>query len=103
MGLPVSHFVAATNINDVVPEFLHTHKLTTRPSQMTISNAMDVGSPSNVVRMLDLFGGDVTELGKHVTGYAFTDDETRAAMRHVFASAGYVMDPHGAVGYLGMK
>src|SRR5690349_11722347 len=92
MGLPVSHFVAATNINDVVPEFLHTHKLTTRPSQMTISNAMDVGSPSNVVRMLDLFGGDVTELGKHVTGYAFTDDETRAAMRHVFASAGYVMD-----------
>ncbi|MEJ1241605.1 threonine synthase [Chryseolinea sp. T2] len=103
MGLPISHFVAATNINDVVPEFLRTHKLTTRPSQMTISNAMDVGSPSNVVRMLDLFGGDVSALQKHVSGYAFTDDETRAAMRHVFATAGYVMDPHGAVGYLGMK
>lgn len=103
MGLPISHFVAATNINDVVPEFLRTHKLVTRPSKMTISNAMDVGSPSNVVRMLDLFDGDVSALEKHVSGYAFTDDETRAAMRYVLASAGYVMDPHGAVGYLGMK
>ncbi|MGC3945072.1 MAG: threonine synthase [Chryseolinea sp.] len=103
MGLPINHFVAATNLNDVVPEFLRTHKLVTRPSQTTISNAMDVGSPSNIVRMLDLFGGDVSELKKHVTGYAFTDDETRAAMRHVFATADYVVDPHGAVGYLGMK
>lgn len=103
MGLPISHFVAATNINDVVPEFLRTHHLTPRPSKTTISNAMDVGSPSNVVRMLDLFNGDVAALAKSVTGYAFTDEETRAAMRLVFASAGYVMDPHGAVGYLGLK
>lgn len=103
MGLPVSHFVAATNINDVVPEFLRTHHLTPRPSKTTISNAMDVGSPSNVVRMLDLFNGDVAALAGSVTGYAFTDEETRAAMRHVFASSGYVLDPHGAVGYLGLK
>ena len=102
-GLPIHHFVAATNINDVVPEFLRTHELRTRPSMSTISNAMDVGSPSNIVRMLDLFDGDVAALEKAVTGYAFTDDETRAAMRLVLATSGYMMDPHGAVGYLGLK
>jgi threonine synthase len=103
MGLPISHFVAATNINDVVPEFLRTHELKPRPSKATISNAMDVGSPSNIVRMLDLFDGDVSALEKAVTGYAFTDAETQEAMRDVYKNAGYVMDPHGAVGYLGLK
>lgn len=103
MGLPISHFVAATNINDVVPEFLRTHELKPRPSKATISNAMDVGSPSNIVRMLDLFDGDVTRLEKAVTGYAFSDADTQQAMRDVFKAAGYVMDPHGAVGYLGLK
>jgi threonine synthase len=103
MGLPIHHFIAATNLNDVVPEFLRTHHLRPRPSETTISNAMDVGSPSNVVRMLDLFQGDVSALGKAVTGYAFTDAETQTAMRAVFAATGYVMDPHGAVGYLGLK
>ena len=103
MGLPISHFVAATNINDVVPEFLRTHQLKPRPSVGTISNAMDVGSPSNIVRMMDMFNGDVSALEKAVTGYAFTDSETQQAMRDVFRSTGYVMDPHGAVGYLGLK
>lgn len=103
MGLPISHFVAATNINDVVPEFLRTHNLKPRPSVTTISNAMDVGSPSNIVRMTDLFDGDVSALERAVTGYAFSDAETQAAMRHVFSTSGYVMDPHGAVGYLGIK
>jgi threonine synthase len=103
MGLPISHFVAATNINDVVPEFLRTHELKPRPSEATISNAMDVGSPSNIVRMIDLFDGDVSALEKAVTGYAFTDAETQEAMRDVYKNAGYVMDPHGAVGYLGLK
>lgn len=103
MGLPIAHFVAATNVNDVVPEFLRTHELRPRPSQATLSNAMDVGSPSNIVRMLDLFSGDVSALEKAVTGYAFTDGETQTAMRDVFKATGYVMDPHGAVGYLGLK
>ncbi|HTF19668.1 MAG TPA: threonine synthase, partial [Chryseolinea sp.] len=103
MGLPIGHFIAATNINDVVPEFLRTHELKPRPSKTTISNAMDVGSPSNIVRMLDLFGGDVAALEKAVTGYAFSDADTQQAMRDVFKASGYVMDPHGAVGYLGLK
>ena len=103
MGLPIKHFVAATNINDVVPEFLRTHELKPRPSKATISNAMDVGSPSNIVRMLDLFDGDVAALERAVTGYAFSDADTQQAMRQVFKASGYVMDPHGAVGYLGLK
>lgn len=103
MGLPVQHFIAATNRNDVVPEFLRTKVLKPRASTTTISNAMDVGSPSNIVRMLDLFGGDVSVLGQSVTGYSFTDDETRKAMRDVYTASGYVMDPHGAIGYLGLK
>ncbi len=103
MGLPISHFVAATNINDVVPEFLRTHELKPRPSEATISNAMDVGSPSNIVRMIDLFDGDISALEKAVTGYSFTDAETQDAMRAVYRDTGYVMDPHGAVGYLGLK
>lgn len=103
MGLPIHHFIAATNLNDVVPEFLRTHHLKPRPSETTISNAMDVGSPSNVVRMLDLFKGDVSALGREVSGYAFTDAETQTAMRAVYTATGYVMDPHGAVGYLGLN
>jgi threonine synthase len=103
MGLPIHHFIAATNANDVVPEFLRTHLLRPRPSETTISNAMDVGSPSNVVRMLDLFNGDVSALARQVSGYAFTDAETQTAMRTVYAATGYVMDPHGAIGYLGLK
>jgi threonine synthase len=102
MGLPVAHFVAATNSNDVVPEFLRTRELKPRPSITTISNAMDVGSPSNIVRMLDLFDGDVASLGAAVTGYAFNDADTQQAMRQVFKASGYVMDPHGAVAYLGL-
>ncbi len=64
---------------------------------------MDVGNPSNFVRMLDLFGGDFESLSKEIIGYAFTDAETQRAMREVFSSNKYVMDPHGAVAYLGLK
>ena len=103
MGLPVDHFVAATNANDVVPRFLETRTLNMKPSVATISNAMDVGSPSNIVRMLDLFRNDVTAMAQEITAYAFTDDQTRDVMREVYRRSGYVMDPHGAVGYLGIK
>jgi threonine synthase len=103
MGLPVDRFIVTTNINDVVPAYLQSQVFTPRPSQQTISNAMDVGNPSNFVRMLDLFDHDFTSLSKHVVGYSCTDDETRAAMRHTHAASGYTLDPHGAVGYLGLK
>ncbi len=103
MGLPVDHFVAATNINDVVPEYLQTKIFKPRDSTATISNAMDVGHPSNFVRMLDLFDNDYEKLNSLVTGYGFTDEETRAAMQRVSRDRNYVLDPHGAVAYLGLR
>ncbi len=103
IGLPVARFVAATNINDVVPEYLREGILTTRPSVHTVSNAMDVGSPSNFARMMDLYDNDIEAVRCDIAGYAFTDRETKAAIARVSREAGYVLDPHGAVGYLGLK
>lgn len=103
MGLPIQQFVAATNANDVVPEFLKTEKFMPRSSVQTISNAMDVGNPSNFARMLELFNHDIEALKKCIKGYSFSDTETREAMQQVFNQTGYVLDPHGAVGYLGLK
>lgn len=103
MGLPIHHFVAATNDNDVVPLFLETGAFTPRPSVQTISNAMDVGNPSNFERMIHLYGADSEKYGSLLHGYRFSDKETRDAMRKVYDATGYVLDPHGAVGYLGLK
>jgi len=103
MGLPIQQFVAATNANDVVPEFLKTEKFMPRSSVQTISNAMDVGNPSNFARMLELFNHDFGALKKSIKGYSFSDTETREAMQRVFNQTRYVLDPHGAVGYLGLK
>lgn len=108
MGLPVRHFVAATNINKVVPEYLATGEYKPRPSQATLSNAMDVGSPSNFVRMQDLYAAmeersTWNNMRASISGYAYTDEETRQAMREVHQRYGYVIDPHGAVGYLAMR
>jgi threonine synthase len=103
MGLPIDHFVVSTNRNDVVPKFLQTGIFEARDSIQTISNAMDVGNPSNLARMIDLYQGDLRKLALDVTGYSFSDDETRAAMQQVFKNTGYVLDPHGAVGYAGLK
>ena len=103
MGLPIEKFIAATNVNDVVPEYLRTTLFNPRSSQQTISNAMDVGNPSNFVRMLDLFEQDFNALSAAITGYRFTDAETRAVMQKVYAATQYTLDPHGAIGYLGLK
>jgi threonine synthase len=103
MGLPVAKFVAATNVNDVVPEYLETGTMRARPSRHTLSNAMDVGNPSNFARMMDLYGGDLQAVRNDIAGYAFSDAETAAVMRRVSDECGYTLDPHGAVGYLGLK
>ena len=100
LGLPVEQFVAATNRNDVVPEYLRLGQYTTRPSVTTISNAMDVGAPSNFVRMQALFDGSWDEMKTRITGMAFSDEQTRAAIRTVKAVHDYAIDPHGAVGWL---
>jgi threonine synthase len=103
IGLPIDHFIASTNINDVVPDFLTTGVYTPKKSSPTISNAMDVGDPSNFIRILKIFGDDLDNLKETLSGYRFTDDETREALKEIYTTSGYVADPHGAVGYLGLK
>lgn len=103
MGLPIDHFVACTNINDTVPVYLEDGIYTPKPSQQTLSNAMDVGDPSNFIRIQKIFNNDFLKLKKGLKGYRFTDTDTKKAIQDVFASSGYICDPHGAVGYLGLK
>ena len=103
LGLPVERFVAATNVNDVVPEYLATGVFRPRQSLRTISSAMDVGHPSNFARMLALYGGDVASMRRDVTGSVHTDDATRGAIAEVFETHGRVLDPHSAVGYLAAR
>ncbi|MES2996044.1 MAG: threonine synthase [Verrucomicrobiota bacterium] len=103
LGLPVSHFVAATNRNDVVPEYLRTGDYQPRPSAATISNAMDVGAPSNFARMSALFVGSWDDMKQRVSGFSFSDDRTRAAIREVKSLYDYDIDPHGAVGWLAAR
>jgi threonine synthase len=103
LGLPIKHFIASTNINDTVPNFLIDGVYKPKPSKATISNAMDVGNPSNFIRIQELFNNDLETLKNAFSSYSFTDDETRATMKEIYKNAGYVADPHGAVGYLGLK
>ena len=103
LGLPIKHFVAATNVNDTVPNYLVDGIYTPKPSKATISNAMDVGNPSNFIRIQELFNNDLETLKSAFSSYSFTDDETRETMKKIYTNAGYVADPHGAVGYLGLK
>ncbi|MCU0346109.1 MAG: threonine synthase [Saprospiraceae bacterium] len=103
MGLPIHQFIAATNANDVVPAYLGTGEYTPRPSVPTLSNAMDVGNPSNFARMLNLYGSTWNNMKEDIKGYAFNDLQTEEAMRQVFQKYGYVIDPHGAVGILALE
>lgn len=103
LGLPVRKFVAATNRNAVVPEYLSSGQYQPRPSVATISNAMDVGAPSNFVRMLALYGGDWQAMAAEIDGFYYDDDRTRAAIREVQSLYQYQIDPHGAVGWLAAR
>ncbi|RPD43247.1 threonine synthase [Chitinophaga barathri] len=103
MGLPIQHFVASTNVNDTVPRFLANGKYEPHNAIATLSNAMDVADPSNFVRILQLFAQNERALKATLSGYRFTDEETVAAMKKVHSEHQYLMDPHGAVGYLGLK
>ncbi|HKK45344.1 MAG TPA: threonine synthase [Balneolaceae bacterium] len=100
IGMPAAGFIAATNTNNVVPEYLRTGSFNPRASQRTISNAMDVGNPSNFARILHLFDNDYREVKHHVWGASFSDAETRDAIKKVYEDYDYLMDPHTAVGYL---
>lgn len=99
MGLPVKKFIFATNINDIVPEYLRTGHFIPRPSVATIANAMDVGNPGNFVRILDLCNHSHSEIRQCLSGYTYADDEIRHTIRNVYDNFGYILDPHGATGY----
>lgn len=103
MGLPIHHFIAANNSNRSVVDYLEGAEYSTRATIPTISNAMDVGHPSNFVRMLDLFGGSRSAMQKAITACSFSDQATREVMQKVYRDTGYILDPHGAVAYLGWK
>lgn len=102
-GLPVSHFIAACNANDIVPAFLESGEYRPRAARATLSNAMDVGNPSNFVRILELFRQQVPGLKEVLSATSITDAETVAAIRELRTEYGYLADPHGAVGYLALK
>jgi len=103
LGLPVKNFIAATNVNDTVPDFMKSGIYAPKPSKPTISNAMDVGDPSNFIRILELFNKDLSQLKSIFSSFSFTDDETINAMKEIYKTSNYIADPHGAVGYLGLK
>jgi threonine synthase len=98
-GLPVDRFIAACNENDVVPRYLQNGHYEPMPSIATLSNAMDVGSPSNWVRVMELFGNDRPTVSEHLSAVKISDEDTARTMKEVFASTGYILDPHGAVAY----
>jgi threonine synthase len=103
MGLPVAHFVAATNLNDVVPSYLKTGDYVPKASIATISNAMDVGSPSNFVRLGHLYDDQYDKFKANVSGYFFDDEATRAGMEQIYQQYGYVSCPHTAIGIMGLQ
>ncbi|MFT4534468.1 MAG: threonine synthase [Saprospiraceae bacterium] len=103
MGLPVNHFIAATNINKVVPNYLETGIYEPKPSIATISNAMDVGAPSNFTRLLALYDNDYNDLKADVSGFHLNDEDDKIVIKDIYDQYGYVADPHGAIGYAAVK
>jgi threonine synthase len=102
-GLPVQHFIAACNANSVVPDFLQTGEYKPARAKATLSNAMDVGDPSNFVRILELFDRQLGPLKTVVSSESISDDATIDSIRRVYQNDRYLMDPHGAVGWLALQ
>ena len=103
MGLPIKHFIAANNANDIFYNYLLSGVYSPKASIQTIANAMDVGDPSNFARILDLYKSSHTEICNHISGATYSDDEIAATMKKCYEQTGYVLDPHGACGYQALK
>jgi threonine synthase len=103
LGLPIMHFIASNNANNVVTEYLNTEIFRPKPSIQTISNAMDVGNPSNFIRIQEIYKNDFDSLKENLSSYSFSDKQTKEAIKELYNEFSYVSDPHGAVGYLGCK
>lgn len=103
MGLPISRFIAANNNNDIFFEYLKTGTYTPRESVCTIANAMDVGDPSNFARVLDLYNGDWQQIKTDIQGARYTDEEISTCIAEVYKNHNYLLDPHGACGYMALR
>ncbi|MDH3650169.1 MAG: threonine synthase, partial [Saprospiraceae bacterium] len=103
LGLPIKHLVAATNVNDIVPVYLASERFQPRPSRQTLSNAMDVGNPSNFDRMLYFYGSTWNDLRNDIHGHSYSDMQTIQAIKEVYERFEYLLDPHGAVAYLAAR
>ncbi len=103
MGLPVKRFIAANNSNDVFLHYLNTGNYEPQPSIQTVANAMDVGAPSNFARILDLYGKSHSAITQDISGFAYDDEQIKAGMRQCHDLYGYVLDPHGACGWLALR
>jgi len=103
LGLPIKHFIAANNANDTVVNYMLSQTYTPKPSVQTISNAMDVGNPSNFIRIQELHQNDFNTLKANLSSYSYTDEDTKSALLELYSDYNYIADPHGAVGYLGAK
>jgi len=102
-GLPVQHFIAACNANDIVPKYLQSGEYRAARAIATISNAMDVGDPSNFVRILNIFNNEYPQLKGQISSYSITDQETEETIAEVYRQYDYLLDPHGAVGYAALE
>jgi threonine synthase len=102
-GLPVHHFIAACNVNDSVTKYLQTEIFQAQTAVATLSNAMDVGNPSNFIRILEIFHHQFPDLARNLSSYSISDEETLATIKDVYERSAYLLDPHGAVGYLSLK
>ena len=103
IGLPIKHFIASNNENNVVTRYLKSNSYEPKPSVQTVSNAMDVGNPSNFIRIQAIYNNNFETLKSNLSSYSFTDDETKQALDEIYKTTQYIADPHGAVGYLGCK
>ena len=103
LGLPIKHFVAATNANDTISKFLKNGIYNSQQTIATLSNAMDVGNPSNFIRIQEMYDYDFNQDDKDFSSYSFTDEETKNAIQQIYHQTNYVAEPHGAIGYLGLK
>ena len=103
LGLPIKHFIASNNQNNVVTNYLKTEQYSPKQSVQTISNAMDVGNPSNFIRIQEIYKNNFGTLKENLSSFSFTDEDTKVALKELYNTYNYVADPHGAVGYLGCK
>ena len=99
MGLPIAHFIAANNANDIFYNYLQTGRYEPKPSKQTLANAMDVGDPSNFARIYDLYGKSHERISSLIGGATYSDEQIRQTMRQCYEETGYILDPHGACGY----